>query len=102
MKATGDYELSDVPQLVERGGPRCLMQARAALVDAAGAILDAAVKEARALTPDESGRVSEYTSQAREISARLEREREQRARGLAQLGIAPDQVRQPGERYMPG
>lgn len=93
MNAKGNFELADVPQLIERGNFRSLLGARAALTDAAGVILEAAGAQARSMTAEESARFDDLMAQAREITARLDREREQRVRGLAQLGISPAEVR---------
>jgi hypothetical protein len=46
MKANGDYELSEVPGLLERGGIRDLLNARSALVNAAGDLLSASTSAA--------------------------------------------------------
>ena len=86
-------ELLKVPGLVEHGGLRCLLEARAILTNAAGAILEAAGAETRAMTADESARFDEYMAEVRKITARLDREREERVRSLAQLGISPAEVR---------
>jgi len=93
MEKNGNYELSDVPQLIERGNFRSLLQARAALTDAAEAIIAAAGAENRGMTADESARFDGLLAQANEITARLDQDREQRVRGLAQLGVSPSEVR---------
>ena len=75
MKASGDPELSDVPRLMqqwhdERKFP-ALLQARAALVDAAGSIMDTVIRECRGMNADERRTFDEHTAQVREINADL-------------------------------
>jgi hypothetical protein len=66
-----DYELSDVPRLLEQRRWPGWLGARAALMDAAEAILDAAASGERAMTKDEQKAFDEYSAQVRDINAKL-------------------------------
>lgn len=63
MKSGGDTELSGVTELVERGGVRNLLIARASLIDAAGELMDTAIRESRGLKADELRRMDAYMMQ---------------------------------------
>jgi hypothetical protein len=77
LKGNGDYELSDVPGLMQRwrasGGnnPLPLLRARVALVNACEDLMGTAAKESRGLTADERDSFDGQTAQIREINADL-------------------------------
>ena len=77
MKVNGDYELKDVPRLMEqwresRGSNwPALLKARAALIDAAGELVDGAAQASRGMTATERGSFDEHSAQVREINADL-------------------------------
>jgi hypothetical protein len=94
MKSNGDYEISDVPRLLERGGPRYplnLLAARVPLFDAAERIVSAAVTEGRAIKPDEQQNFDDYSAQIRDINGRLAEYKRQRiaTTDTASHGLAP-------------
>ena len=77
MKPSGDFEISDVPMLMKRWrDSRCvnwtvLLQARAALIDACGDLVDGAEKQSRGLTADERRSFDDYSLMVREINTSL-------------------------------
>jgi hypothetical protein len=99
MKANGDHELSDVPRLLQswrdQGSPLCLLQARAALVDACGSIMDSAETSCRALTPDERRAFDLHTQQIRGINTDLAEYKKNQIAGLVAMGIDASESRLP-------
>jgi hypothetical protein len=93
MKANGDYEVSDVPRLLERGATPNLLGARAALSDACEALIEAADREGRALTADERRAFDLHALQIRGINADLAERKRERMAGLVALGIDPSEAR---------
>ncbi len=79
MKPCGDYELSDVPKLMQRWkDSRCtnwtlLLQARAALIDGCGDLMDSAEKRSCGLTADERRNFDDYSLMVRQINSDLAR-----------------------------
>jgi hypothetical protein len=77
MKLTGDYEPSDVPELLKRFRDsgrhdwRQLLRARAALMDGGQDLVDGAVTAARGLNADERRTFDTIAEQVREINADL-------------------------------
>ena len=77
MKANGDFELSDVPRLMREFSDSrntkwtALLQARAALVDAAGSIVDTVTRDGRGMKAEEQRAFDEHTAQVRDINAAL-------------------------------
>lgn len=101
MKANGDYELSDVPRLLEawrrsapRGNPLYLLRARAALMDACEALVGDAGASCRALTPSERQTFDLHSQQIRSINSDLAECRE-RINDLAAAGNGAGEVRLP-------
>ena len=102
MKANGDYELSDVPRLLEawrngspRGNPLNLLRARVALMDASEAIMANAESSCRALTPDERRAFDLHIQQIHSINADLAEYKRNHVAGLAALGIDASECRLP-------
>jgi hypothetical protein len=77
MKNNGDYEVSDVPALLKQWRDSrqtkwpALLQARAALIDAAGDLVEGAGLESRGMTPAERRTFDEYSGEVRDINADL-------------------------------
>jgi hypothetical protein len=78
MKTNGDYDVSEVPDLIRRGGPKELLGARAALLSAAEDIADASDRNARAMTPTEQRNFDYYTEQIRSVNEKLAEYKRQR------------------------
>jgi hypothetical protein len=95
MKNNGDCELSDVPRLLERGGIKDLLGARAALVDAAEGLLNNAASEERSLKADEQRRFDEHTAQVRDITAKLAEHKRQRVADIVAAGLPAEYCRLP-------
>lgn len=99
MKANGDYELSDVPRLLQSWRDRkrmpSLLGARAALLDAVEAIMGNAEASCRALTPDERRAFDLHTQQIRSINSDLAGYKRERVAGLAAAGIDASELRLP-------
>jgi hypothetical protein len=99
MKANGDYELSDVPRLLQSGkdrhSPPNLLGARAALLDACEAIMGNAETSCRALTPDERRAFDLYSQQIQAINFDLAEYKRERLAGLVEMGIDPGEMRSP-------
>jgi hypothetical protein len=99
MKANGDYELSDVPRLLQSWRERrhipSVLGARAALLDAVEATMANAEASCRALTPDERRAFDLHTQQIRYINSDLAEYKRERIAGLAAEGIAASECRLP-------
>lgn len=99
MKANGDYELSDVPRLLQswrdRGAVLDLLRARAALMDACESIMGNAEASCRALAPDERRAFDLHTQQILSINSDLAEYKRGRIVGLAAMGIDASDARLP-------
>jgi hypothetical protein len=95
MKSNGDYELSDVPALLERGGVRDLLSARSGLVNAAGDLLSKSTSENRALTGDERRRFDLHTEQIRDLTSQLAERKREKIADLAAQGLPAEYCRYP-------
>ncbi len=95
MKGNGDFELSDVPRLMERGGIGDMLGARAALMNAAEGLLNSAAAEERAMKDDEQRRFDEYITQVRDINAKLTEYKRQRVADVVAAGFPAEYCRLP-------
>lgn len=101
MKANGDYEVSDVPRLLQQwrdsGGHRwdALLAARGALADACNGIMENADTESRALTADERRKFDFHAEQIRAINSDLAEFKRGRLADLASQGISAAECRLP-------
>src|SRR5215831_4254822 len=93
-------ELSDVSRLLEEwrsDGHKwlALLQARAALMDASNALMDAAARDGRGLKANEQTAVDAHLEQIREINGWLTEYKRQRIADLAAEGLPADYCRLP-------
>lgn len=95
MTKNGDYELSDVPKLMERGDPGSLLRARQALMDGCEALMKRADTEARAMTGEERRTFDLYAQQIRGINADFAEYKRERIAGLMAMGIDGSEARFP-------
>ena len=99
MKANGDFELADVPQLLQawrdHGNPLKLLWARVALMDACESIMGNAEATCRALTPDERRAFDCHSQQIRAINSDLAEYKREKRTGLAAGGIDASECRTP-------
>jgi hypothetical protein len=99
MKANGDYEIAEVPRLLQNwrdhGNPLNLLRARVALVDACEAIMGNAEASCRALTPDERRAFDCHSQQIRAINSDLAERKRETIAGLVAAGIDPSELRLP-------
>ena len=99
MKANGDFELADVPQLLQawrdHSNPLKLLWARAALMDACESIMGNAETSCRALTETERRAFDCHSQQIRTINSDLAEYKRERIAGLVAAGFAASECRLP-------
>jgi hypothetical protein len=99
MTKNGDYELSDVPGLLDSfrdsGNPHDAFKARAGLLNECDRLMLCAHRESRGLTVDERQSFDEHMEKIRELSGFLAEIRKQQVAEITAQGFPPEYCRSP-------